>query len=60
MHKQHSDIMSNPLTKQVSSMEELLDNELSMEQLLINPSKTDINRLTCTPPDTKTLLSVMI
>ena len=55
-----SDIMSNLLTKQASSMEELLDNALSMEQLLVNPSKTNINCPTCTPPNKETLLSVMI
>ena len=31
-----------------------------MEQLLVNPSKTDINCPTCTPPDKEILLSVMI
>ena len=55
-----SDIMSNLLTKQVSSMEELLDNALNMEQLLVNPSKTDITHPTCTPPDNKILLLVTI
>ena len=56
-----SDVMSNLLTEQASSTEELLDNAFSIEQLLVNnPSKTDINCSICTPPDRETLLSVMI
>ena len=58
--KRTSDIMNNLLTTEVSSMEELLDNALKMEQLLANPSTTDLTHPTCTPPDNETLLSAMI
>lgn len=54
-----SDI-SSLFTKQTSSIEELLDNALTIEQLLVNPSKPDINRPTCTQSEKKALLSMMI
>lgn len=52
--------MSNLLTKQASSMEELLANALSMEQLLANPSKIDNKHPTHTPSNKETLLWMMI
>ena len=48
------------LTTEVSSITELLDNALKMEQLLANPSTTDTIHLTCTIPGNETLLLVMI
>ena len=48
------------LTTEVSSITELLDNTLKMEQLLANPSTTDTIHLTCTIPGNEALLSVMI
>ena len=50
----------NLLTTEVSSMKELLGNALKIEQLLANPSTTNINYSTGTPPDNETLLSLMI
>ena len=48
------------LTTKVSSIKELLDNTLKMEQLLASTSTTDTTHLTYTIPGNETLLLVMI